>query len=141
MISFNLKCDNDHRFESWFKSNAAFEKLLSAGMVQCVDCGSTQIEKTLMAPAVVAGRQKAAAPDLTSPKTDVEKAMTKMRTEVENNSDYVGMNFAAEARAINDGDSPQRSIYGEAKLDDAKALIDDGIPVAPLPFVPKRDTN
>jgi hypothetical protein len=64
-----------------------------------------------------------------------------MRRKVEENSEYVGMNFAAEARAIHEGAAPERSIYGETKPDEARALIEDGIPVAPLPFMPARKTN
>lgn len=67
--------------------------------------------------------------------------MTKLRKDVEDNSDYVGKDFAAEARKMHDGDAPERAIWGESKLDDAKKLIDDGVPVMPLPFVPKRKTN
>lgn len=64
-----------------------------------------------------------------------------MRTDVENNSDYVGPSFADEARKMHDGDAPERAIWGEANFRDAKKLIEDGIPVAPLPFMPKRKTN
>ena len=64
-----------------------------------------------------------------------------MRKQVEKNSDYVGMKFAEEARAMHNGDAPERSIYGEAQLDEAKSLIDDGVPVAPLPFRPQRKMN
>ena len=64
-----------------------------------------------------------------------------MRRQVEDNSEYVGLNFATEARAIHDGDKPNRAIYGEARADEARKLIEDGVPVAPLPFMPRRKTN
>jgi hypothetical protein len=85
----------------------------------------------------------AAVPDrsLAAPGTDVEAALAALRRQIEANSDYVGLNFAAEARRIHAGDAPERSIYGEARADDARALIEDGVPVAPLPFVPGRKTN
>ncbi len=67
--------------------------------------------------------------------------MAALRAKIEASSEYVGLNFAAEARAIHDGDAPERAIYGEAKPDEAKRLIEDGIPVAPLPFIPVRKTN
>jgi len=73
--------------------------------------------------------------------SDKEKALAKLKAAVEKNSDYVGMNFASEARAMHDGEQPTRSIYGEARPEEAKALIEDGIRVAPLPFMPKRQTN
>lgn len=73
--------------------------------------------------------------------SEAEAALAHLRKEVEENSEYVGLKFADEARKMHDGESPERAIYGEAKLDDAKKLIEDGVPVAPLPFLPKRKTN
>ncbi len=81
------------------------------------------------------------APSLSQPETEAQKALSEMRKHVEENSNYVGMNFATEARAMHDGDVPERAIYGEAKPDEAKALIEDGVPVMPLPFMPGRKTN
>ena len=72
---------------------------------------------------------------------DMEKAIAEMRAQVEGNSDYVGMEFAAEARKMHEGETPARAIYGEAKIDDAKALLEEGVPVLPLPFTPKRKMN
>lgn len=138
MIRYDLKCDNDHSFDSWFASADAFEVLQKAGHLTCPECGSTQVEKSLMAPKVRSSRKTAS---LTKADTEKEKALAKLRDHVEKNSDYVGMNFAAEARAMHDGDTPTRAIYGEAKLDEAKSLLEDGVPVAPLPFTPKAKTN
>lgn len=139
MIRFTLSCDQDHRFESWFASSDAFETLLKAGHVACVVCGSTTVEKSLMAPSVSPGRKKEAS--LTATKSPEEQALAAMRKHVEDNSEYVGMSFAKEARAMHDGDAPERAIYGEAKPEEAKSLIEDGVPVAPLPFMPKAKTN
>lgn len=141
MIKYQLKCDQDHQFESWFASSDAFEKLRKTSMIACTGCGSTRVEKSLMAPKVTPARQKAAAPVLTKPKNEGEKAIADMRDQVEKNSEYVGLNFASEARSMHLGETENRSIYGEAKLEEAKSLIDEGIPVAPLPFMPKRNTN
>jgi len=138
MIKFTLSCDNDHRFESWFASSQAFDSLQSSGMVSCITCGSSNVEKSLMAPAV---STSTAEPALTAPVTAQETAMADLKRQVEDNADYVGMSFATEARAIHDGTAPERPIYGEANLKEAKSLIEDGVPVAPLPFVPKRKTN
>lgn len=144
MIQFTLKCHEDHRFDSWFQSSDAFDKLLDAGMVSCVICGSRQVEKAVMAPRV----RKSGAPDepkmrhkLAASSHPAEQALAKLRRKVEENSDYVGMNFAREARDIHDGISPERAIYGEAKPEEARKLIEDGVPVAPLPFLPARKTN
>ena len=143
MIRYSLKCSDDHSFDSWFASADAFEKLNSSGMVACPVCGSDKVEKTLMAPRVTPGRKKAhaEATPLSTPMSEAEAAIAKMRKHVEENSDYVGLSFAQEARKMHDGEVESRPIFGEAKMEDAKQLIDDGVPVAPLPFMPQRKTN
>ncbi|MGB0798411.1 MAG: DUF1178 family protein [Planktomarina sp.] len=142
MIRYTMKCANEHSFESWFQSSDAFEKLQKAGLLSCTVCDSTDVSKSLMAPKVTTSKAKAEeALPLATPSTEVEKALAKMRSEVEKNSEYVGTDFANQARAIHDGDTPARAIYGEAKPEEAKALIDDGVPVTPLPFLPKKSTN
>ncbi|KFE35602.1 DUF1178 family protein [Thioclava atlantica] len=148
MIRYTLKCDQGHSFESWFSSADGFEALRSAGQLDCATCGSRKVEKTLMAPSVAPGRKKADAPaaseperPLAAPRNEAEAALAAMRRHIEENSDYVGMNFATEARAIHEGEKPARAIHGEAKLDEARAMIEDGIAVTPLPFLPKRKTN
>ena len=140
MIRFSMKCNNDHSFDSWFQSSDAFEKLAKSGLLSCIHCGDSNISKSLMAPKITTKKIKDKR-SLTAPKGDIEKALAKLKLEVEKNSDYVGMNFATEARAMHDGDQPSRSIYGEAKPEEAKALIEDGVPVTPLPFMPKRKIN
>ena len=143
MIRYALKCPADHGFESWFQSSAAYEALRASGHVACPICGSVRIEKALMAPAVAPAdtREAAVRPDLSSPANPMEEAFAALRRQVEENSEYVGMGFAAEARAIHSGDAEARAIYGEAKPEEARALIEDGVPVAPLPFMPPRRTN
>ncbi|MDJ1008851.1 MAG: DUF1178 family protein [Paracoccaceae bacterium] len=138
MIRYALRCAEGHDFESWFASGEAFDTLAAAGQLACPECGARQVDKALMAPKV---RPADKAASLTSAETEKEKALAKLRTEVEKNSDYVGLEFAAEARAMHEGERPHRSIYGEAKPEDAKALIEDGVPVAPLPFTPRAKTN
>ena len=110
----------------------------TAGHLACPICGSAEVAKALMAPSVAAGEGK---PNLTRPRGAVEEALAAMRQHVEANSDYVGLNFVAEARKMHAGDVPERSIYGEAKPDEARALLEDGVPVAPLPFMPVRKVN
>lgn len=148
MIQYSLKCDTGHMFDSWFQSADAFDKLLSAGMVSCAICGSTDIRKSLMAPRVRPARTAAApaepaaqAGPLSQPASPEEQALAQLKKHVEDNSDYVGMNFASEARKMHDGESPERPIHGEAKPDEARKLIEDGVPVAPLPFRPTRKSN
>ena len=154
MIQFSLKCSEDHSFDSWFQSSDAFEKLKKSGMVTCPMCGTHEVEKAIMAPRVRPSRSGAAPTDaeppelpaetmhaLTAPSSPAEAVLAELKQKIKDNSEYVGNNFAKEARKIHDGDAPERSIYGEAKAEDAKKLIEDGVPVAPLPFVPTRKQN
>lgn len=147
MISYTLKCENDHRFDSWFQSAVAFDKLLGAGMLTCSTCESASIEKAIMAPRVRTARKAASANEpiadapLSTPATDEERAIAELRSKVEANSEYVGMEFASQARAIHAGDAAERPIYGEAAPEEAIKLLQEGVPVAPLPFTPKRKTN
>lgn len=150
MIQYALKCSNGHSFDSWFQSAEAFDKLAAAGMVTCAVCGSAEVEKAIMTPRVRPARNAVApiatppepAPiDMATPAPEVEQALAKLRDVVEKNSDYVGNEFASEARKMHVGDAPERAIYGEAKPEEARALIEDGVPVAPLPFIPSRKTN
>jgi hypothetical protein len=151
MMKYSLICAEKHRFDSWFASAAAYESLKAAKMVTCAVCGSDDVEKAIMAPNVRthgAGRQAdaeeataAEAHPLSTPASEKEKALAELRKKIESNSDYVGQDFAREARAIHEGDSPRRSIHGEANASEAKGLIEDGIPVLPLPFLSRRKTS
>ena len=144
MIRYTLKCSNDHVFDSWFRNSEAFETLRESGQINCAMCGDTAIEKTVMAPAV-AGKQKSeteAVPEeapLSAPSNPAEVALRKVRDHIRNNSDYVGTEFAAEARKIHDGETEERSIWGEATPADAKALHDEGVPIAPIPWISRQD--
>lgn len=149
MIQYSLKCADDHRFDSWFQSASAFDKLHAAGMVSCAVCGSPKVEKVLMAPRVNSGAARPESaptpakekPNLSEPSSPAEQALRALREHVEKTSDYVGRDFAREARAMHSGDAPHRPIWGETRGDEAKALIEDGVPVAPLPFMPTRKSN
>ena len=148
MIRYSLRCAKDHGFESWFKGADAFAALQGAGQVSCPVCGSTEVRKDLMAPAVRPARKAADAPheagprpDLSAPASELEAKIAELKRQIEENSEYVGMNFAAEARAMHAGEAPGRAIHGEAKPEEARALIEEGLPVAPLPFLPARKVN
>lgn len=146
MIQYSLKCADGHQYDSWFQSASAFDKLQAAGHVACAICGNAKVAKALMAPRVAHG-DTAPPPDqpakanLSTPTSPAEQALSALKAHVEQNSDYVGKSFAQEARAMHLGDSPERPIWGEARQDEAKALIDDGIRIAPLPFTPTRKSN
>jgi hypothetical protein len=150
MIRYTLTCKAGHGFDSWFQSDAAFGVLRAAGQLACPVCGAVEVEKSLMAPSIVpkrpaslgpAGEPAAGRPALNEPQSELEVAIAALRRQIEENSDYVGLNFAAEARRMHDGDAPARAIHGEARPDEARALIEDGVPVAPLPFLPGRKVN
>lgn len=146
MIRYDLKCSQGHAFEAWFASSSAFDDQAARGLVACAVCGAAEVEKALMAPGVPAksgrreapqegGRQMMSTP---VPKEVAEK-LAELRRHVEATSDYVGRDFAREARKIHLGETEARSIYGEASAEEAKSLAEDGVPVAPLPFLPKRN--
>jgi hypothetical protein len=146
MIRYTLKCDAEHSFDSWFQNAEGFAALQASGALACPVCGSVTVEKSLMAPAVRPAR-KAAQPDapaqtdkpsLAAPASELEAAMAELKRQIEANSDYVGMNFAAEARAMHAGEAPERPIHGEAKPEEARKMMEEGLPVAPLPFLPAR---
>ena len=145
MLRFNLCCENGHHFFSWFASNETFDRLQAAQRIECTVCGVQKVEKALMAPSVSKGREKPVAsgtrPGAMDIEAEVRRRITAYRRHVEETSDYVGVNFADEARAMHIGEAPERPIYGEARIDEAKALVAEGIPVAPLPPLPKPQTN
>ena len=146
MIRYSLKCEAGHGFDSWFQNAEAFSALQAAGQLSCPICGTVRVEKALMAPAVrparsAAGPDAEAAPSLQDPQSELEAAIAALRRQIEANSDYVGMNFVTEARRMHLGEVPERAIHGEARPEEARKLIEEGVPVAPLPFLPSRKVN
>ena len=142
MIRYALQCDRDHPFEAWFGTSSDFDDQAERGLVECPFCASRSIRKQIMAPAV-AGTKRTASPAETQ--TMMIEAAAQARRHVEKNFDYVGDRFAAEARRIHDGEGEPRGVYGEASPPEVKALIEDGIQVAPLPPAltprPKKQVN
>ena len=134
MIRYNLVCDREHHFEGWFRDSAAFQAQCAAGQLSCPECASTAVRKSLMAPSI-GGGPKAEARRATAMRAKIEA----MRAHVEENFDYVGGDFSDEARKIHAGESDERGIYGEASAREVKGLLDDGIPVMPLPGRRKSD--
>ncbi|MEZ5925953.1 MAG: DUF1178 family protein [Hyphomicrobiaceae bacterium] len=144
MIRYRLSCPDKHEFDAWFQSSAAFDTQSDAGQVACPQCGSHDVEKALMAPSVKTGRsqdEKTAKPkrpvaSLMPP--ELQEMMRKIRDHVRENADYVGDKFAEEARKIHYEESEPRGIYGEATLDEAQSLHEEGIPFQPLPVLPEE---
>jgi hypothetical protein len=143
MILYDLSCRNGHVFEAWFRDGAAFETQRKARKIACPDCGDHRVKKAPMAPRIGKGGReetgtKAVAPPPEAP-PEVMQALRKLRQHVESNCDYVGPRFAEEARAIHYGERDKRGIYGEASKDEAKALAEEGIEVARIPWLPRQD--
>lgn len=132
MIRYALLCEQDHEFEAWFGSSDAYDDQAGRGLVECPFCASTAVRKQIMAPAV-AGTKRTAAALPAEARTMMMEQIEKARRHVEENFDYVGDRFAQEARDIHEGDSEARHIYGEATPPEVRALVEDGIQVAPLP--------
>ena len=139
MIKYALACAEGHAFESWFPDSAAYEKQRKRGFVVCPECGSTRVDKAIMAPAVVAGVRSPgeAGPEILvdDRRRKAREFLTAMRREIEANTDDVGAKFPQVARAIHFGEAPERAIRGRASLEEAKSLIEDGVGVLPLPMM------
>jgi len=133
MILFKLRCAAGHEFEAWFRDNAAYDRQHARGDIVCPECGDTAVEKAVMAPRVSQRREAAPSP------AELRRALQVLRKHVESNCDYVGPQFAEEARRIHRGETEARGIYGEATPTEAQSLADDGIEVASVPWVPLSD--
>lgn len=137
MIRYALTCDQEHEFEGWFGASADFDQQQAKGQIECPVCGSKGVRKQIMAPAVAGTKRNS--PDLSPQMRQVMmETLGKVRRHVEENFDYVGDSFATEARAIHEGKSEDRGIYGEATPAEVRKLAEDGVPVAPLPPAPPK---
>jgi len=139
MISFNLRCDKDHVFEAWFKDGKSFDRQARHGKVACPVCGDTKIVKAPMAPNIASGVSRQAV-DEPSKAAALREALTKLRTEVEKNFDYVGPDFAEEARKIHYKESDARNIYGETTDQEAQSLHEEGVEFARIPWPSRTDS-
>ena len=156
MIHYQLRCSADHAFDGWFRDSAAFDVQAERGLVECPACGDTRVNRALMAPRIAKSRpvldgktgEPAPAPVPEKPVADknavlrdkVRAALQRLRAEVERNCDYVGPDFAEEARRIHRGEADPRGIYGESTPEQADALAEDGIEVARIPWLPRSDS-
>jgi hypothetical protein len=140
MIRFTLKCACGHRFESWFRDNAACEDLMAADCLICPACGGSAVSKAPMAPFVTTARESERDAQAATRNARVRAALLRLREAVEANSENVGNDFAEEARKIHYGEAPQRSIHGDATPAEAEALVDEDIPFAQLPWIPRGNS-
>jgi len=138
LIRFSLVCEHEHEFEAWFRSNDDFETQKKRGFVECPSCGSREVGKALMAPAVSTGRkQEKMALAMGEEQRRVMAELKALSQKMRENADYVGDKFAEEARKIHFGESDPRGIYGEATLEEAKGLAEDGVSFMPIPVFPE----
>ena len=157
MIRYSLRCDRGHAFESWFQSSSAYEQQEKRKLVNCPACGSAKVERAIMAPQIVSkkGREISApeptaapgpATEVTAPAStpllmaqerELRAKLKELRDHIVKNADNVGERFPTEARKMHYGDIEHRPIYGEASPDEARALIEEGVEVSPLPVLPE----
>jgi len=153
MIRYTLRCERGHQFESWFQSSSAYESQERRHLIDCPACGSDKIERAIMAPQIVSkkGREPArpapAAPVEATPaestslmmaqERELRSKLKELRDHIVKNADNVGDRFPNEARKMHYGDIEHRPIYGEASPEEARALIDEGVEVSPLPTLPE----
>jgi hypothetical protein len=152
MIHYNLRCERGHAFESWFQSSSAYESQEKRKLVNCPACGSTKVERAIMAPQIVSKRGRdraapapAASTEVTAPAStplmmaqerELRAKLKELRDHIVKNADNVGERFPNEARKMHYGDIEHRPIYGEASPEEARSLIDEGVEVSPLPVLP-----
>lgn len=136
MIHFRLKCSHDHEFEAWFPSSDSFDQQCKKGDVDCPVCGDVKISKALMTPSIAKGNKyKSTSAEVRAQEVaeQIIKAAKKIREVVEENFEYVGNDFANEARAIHYGETDQRDIYGETTEKEAEELDEEGIEFSRIP--------
>ncbi|MFN7055294.1 DUF1178 family protein [Hyphomonas sp.] len=139
MILYALVCETcDHGFEGWFANSGAFDRLAAKRQIDCPECGSREIAKQIMAPAVRPSDK--ALPQQPDPEVIAREIARRVREHIAGNVDYVGGDFAEEARAMFYGEQEDRPIWGEATPEEREALAEEGIPAMPLPapFAPKK---
>ncbi|MGY4305301.1 hypothetical protein ACVIJ6_002544 [Bradyrhizobium sp. USDA 4369] len=156
MIRYALRCERDHTFESWFQSSSAYESQVKRKLVECPACGSTKVEKAIMAPRIVSKKGRDAVPVPAAPpaapaqevippgptsllmaqERELRTKLKELRDHIVKNADDVGERFPTEARKMHYGETEHRPIYGEASIEEARELIEEGIEVAPIPVLP-----
>ena len=139
MITYSLACENQHKFDAWFRSAEAYDEQAAKGIVTCPVCASAKVEKALMAPAVSrAGSDKLSLSHGHPKLAEIREFMRLMRQKVTSEADYVGDKFAEEARKIHFKEADPRGIYGEATRDEVAGLLEDGVDFLPLPQLPEE---
>ena len=139
MIKYNLKCKNNHEFESWFSDSIEFEKLSIKKMIECTFCGTRLIKKSIMSPNVLTNEEKISKKKSFKKIQKMREDLLKMRNFVEKNFENVGKDFPREVRNIYYDKRKNKNIYGHATDEETEALKDEGIELTTIPWVNKRD--
>ncbi len=140
MITFNIRCDNEHVFEAWFNSGAAYDEQAASGKVACPICGDTKVNKAPMAPSVIGGKSRSSVDDTGGKVSMMRDALVELHRHVEANCEDVGEKFADEARKIHYGESEARDIHGKATDDEVRELKEEEIEFHQLPALPRTDS-
>ena len=141
MIRYALACEAGHEFEGWFSASGDYDDQAGRGLIACPVCDSHAVRKQIMAPSLAGTSKREADENPAAKRAMMMEVMGRVRAHVQANFDYVGDSFATEARAIHEGRSEERGIYGEATPTEVKALVADGVPIAPLPSEPPKKTE
>jgi hypothetical protein len=157
MIRYTLHCEREHSFESWFQNSSVYDSQVKRKLVTCPACGSAKVEKSIMAPQIMSRKRRGGAPPeqvapapaattdvaaptstplLMAPERELRAKLKELRDHIVKNADNVGERFPNEARKMHYGDIEHRPIYGEASPDEARALVEEGVEVSPLPVLP-----
>jgi len=140
MIVFDIVCSNSHTFEAWFPDSKAFDRQRRKKAVACPICGDTDVEKALMAPNITTSKKRVETDKrATELAAQAMSMLAEARKQIEDNCEYVGDQFAEEARKIHYGETEKRDIYGEATKPEAEELKDEGVEFAEIPWVPRAD--
>lgn len=137
MIRYALVCEHEHAFEGWFGASADFDDQHARGLLDCPVCGSKAVRKAIMAPALAGTKSRSQNDPPAQSHEMMMQAMSAMRRHVEETFDDVGDAFAREARAIHEGKAEERGIYGQATSQEVRDLVEEGVPIAPMPPEPK----
>jgi len=138
MIKYNLKCKHKHEFESWFLDSKEFEKLKSKKMIECIFCKTKSVEKSIMAPSVLAQEQKQKSQKSIKYIKKIQKNLLKMQNFVKKNFEYVGNNFPREVRNVYYDKRKNKNIYGKATLEETKELEEEGIELTAIPWIDNK---
>ncbi len=137
MIKYNLECECGHKFESWFSTSTEYDSLKRKKLLNCIHCGSLEVNKTLMTPNV-SGKSNKIEKNIKLEKA-VRKELVKFRKYIEKNCKDVGNNFSQEARSLHYDKNTSKGIYGKATEEETKELLEEGIEVSSIPWVEKEN--